>query len=204
MTKMRFLRMRHAKRLGPTLAVGVLLVALATSIDSAPALAGSKTAQVSFGTFESVARAANGDTVTINGEGTFTLQPKSITGDGGAVAAAFGEVPRTFTHRDAQGNILAEGTWELTAVLSFESFGPATPAQEAEFGGLPPGSEGGKVMFKAALFVGGAHVHDAIITIYCHLGEPRKNVVEATLVHVQGTKFNFNEVVSGDNIFIGE
>ena len=201
---MRFLQMRCAKRLGPTLALGALVVGLTALIDSAPALAGSKTATVSFGTIESVARAANGDTVTINGEGTFGVHPKSISGDGGAVAEAFGEIPRTFTHRDAQGNVLVEGTWEPTAVLSFESFGPATAEQEAEFGGLPPGSEGGKVMFKAALFVGGVHVHDAIITIYCHLGEPRKNVVESTLMQVQGTRFNFNEVVSGDNIFIAD
>ena len=68
----------------------------------------SPAATISFGTIESVARAANGDTVTINGEGTFALQPKSISGDGGAVAEALGEVPRTFTHRDAQGNVLIE------------------------------------------------------------------------------------------------
>src|SRR5438105_12210679 len=169
---MRFLRMRCTKRLGPTLALGALVVGLTALSDSARALAGSKTATVSFGTIESVARAANGDTVTINGEGTFAVHPKSISGDGGAVAEAFGEIPRTFTHRDAQGNVLVEGTWEPTAVLSFESFGPATAEQEAEFGGLPPGSEGGKVMFKVALFVGGVHVHDGIITIVCLLGQP--------------------------------
>ena len=199
---MRFLRMK--RRVAPTLAAGLLLAGLAGWVNSAPALAGSKTAKLAFGTFESVARAANGDTFTISGEGTFSLQPKSISGAGGAIAEAIGEIPRTFTHRDAQGNVRAEGTWEPTTLLSYHSFGPATPEQEAEMGGLPPGSEGGKVMFKAALFVGGVHVHDAIITIYCHLGEPRKNVVEATLVHVQGTNLNFNEVVSGDNLFIRE
>ena len=92
--------------------------------------------------------------------------------DGDLVTAAFGPVPRTFTHRDAAGNVLADGTWEPTAVLSYRSFGPATPEQEAEFGGLPPGSEGGKVMIKVALFVGGVHVHDGIITIVCLLGQP--------------------------------
>ena len=199
---MRFLRMKW--RLAPALGASVLLAGLAGWVDSAPAMAGSKTAQIAFGTFESVARSANGDTITISGDGTFTLQPKSISGNGGAIAEAIGEVPRTFTHRDPQGNVLAEGTWEPTAVLSYHSFGPATAAQEAELGGLPPGSEGGKVMFKAAFFVGGAHVHDAIVTIYCILGEPRKNVVEATLVQVQGTNLNFNEVVSGDNLFIRE
>ena len=62
---MRFLQMRCAKRLGPTLALGALVVGLTALSDSARALAGLKTATVSFGTIESVARAANGDTVTI-------------------------------------------------------------------------------------------------------------------------------------------
>jgi hypothetical protein len=151
---------------------------------------------------ESVSRAANGDTVEINGEGTFTLQPKSINGDGGPVAAAFGGFPLTFTHRDAQGHVLVEGTWQPTEVLSYRSFGPATPEQDAFFGGLPPGSEGGKVRFKVALFVGGVHIHDGIVTIVCELGVPPKNSVESTLLLVQGAGFNFNELGSGDNIFI--
>src|SRR6266571_9258283 len=189
---------RSVRRLGVVLVVAVVCAGLS----SAPALAGSKTATISFGTEESVARASNGDTVEINGEGTFTLQPKSISGDGGAVAAAFGDIPRTFTHRDSNGNILASGTWEPTAQLSYRSFGPATAEQIAFFGGLPPGSEGGKVLFKVALFVGGVHVHDGIITIVCALGVPPKNSVESTLLLVQDTIYNFNEPVSGDNIFI--
>ena len=189
---------RSVRRLGVVLVVAVVCAGLS----SARALAGSKTATISFGTEESVARASNGDTVEINGEGTFTLQPKSISADGGAAAAAFGEFPRTFTHRDAQGTVLAEGTWEPTSVLSYRSFGPATVEQNAFFGGLPAGSEGGKLMFKVALFVGGVHVHDGIITIVCELGVPPKNSVESTLLLVQGTSYNFNEPVSGDNIFI--
>ena len=191
---------------GPTWLLGVAAVVacIAAGAGSAPALAGSKTATISYGTIESVARAANGDTVEINGEGTFTLQPKSVSGDGGAVEEAFGSVPRTFTHRNSQGSVLAQGTWETTAVLSYQSFGPATPEQDAFFGGLPPGSEGGKVLLKVALYVGGVHVHDGIVTIVCHLGMPSPNAVESTLLLVQGTGFNFNEPVSGDNIFIRE
>jgi hypothetical protein len=190
------------KRVGLVLAAGVLLAAMAAGRAATPAQAGSKTATISFGTVESVARAPNGDTVELNGAGTFTLQPKSIAGDGGPVTDAFGPVPRTFTHRNAAGNVVAQGTWEPTDVLSYQSFGPATAEQNAFFGGLPPGSEGGKVMMKVALFVGGVHVHDGIVTIVCELGVPPKNSVESTLLLVQGTELNFNEVVSGDNIFI--
>lgn len=183
------------------LAAGLALAIVAVT-GAASAFAGSKTATISFGTLESVARASNGDTVELNGAGTWTLQPKSISGDGGPVTEAFGEFPRTFVHRDSEGNVLAVGTWEPTAVLSYRSFGPATPEQDAFFGGLPPGSEGGKVMLRVALFVGGVRVHDGILTIVCELGVPPKNSVEATLLLVQGAGVNFNEALHGDNIFI--
>ena len=86
-------------------------------------------------------------------------------------------------------------------MLSYRSFGPATDEQVAELG-LPDGSEGGKLMVKVALLVSGAHVHDGILTIVCELGQPPKHSEEATLLLVQGTSLNFNDVVSGDNIFI--
>jgi hypothetical protein len=179
-----------------------LLVAVVVGYATPPAAGAAKTATLSFGTLQSVSRAADGDTIEISGEGTFTLQPKSANGDGGAVAEAFGGVPRTFTHRDGDGKVVDEGTWEPTDVLSYQSYGPATDEQNAELGGLPPGSEGGKLAITAALYVEGVHVHDAIITIVCHLGSPPKNAVESTLVLVQGTGDNFNAPVSGDNIFI--
>ncbi len=190
------------KRLRSILAITMLFSAFAVSVGSPAGWAGSRTATVDFGTLESVARASSGDTVKISGSGTFSLHPKSISGDGNLVQAAFGPVPRTFTHRDAGGNVLAEGTWEPTAVLSYSSYGPATEEQNAFFGGLPEGSEGGKVKVKVALFVDGVHVHDGILTIVCELGQPPTNSVEETLLLVQDTPFNFNEVVSGDNIFI--
>ena len=192
------------RRMWLLLALGTLAGGVAAGTSSAPALGGSKTASIAFGTVESVARAADGDTVEVNGAGTFTLQPKSISGNGGPVTAAFGDIPRTFTHRDAQGNVRVQGTWEPTEILSYRSFGPATPEQIAFFGGLPPGSEGGEMMIKAGLFVGGVHVADGIITIVCELGVPPKNSVESTLLLVQGTDLNFNEPLSADNIFIRE
>ena len=181
-----------------------LLVIAALVLPTPPASAGSKTATIEFGNVGTVARAANGDTVELFGAGTFSLQPKSVSGDAPAVTAAFGPIPRTFTHRDANGNVLAAGTWEPTDVLSYRSFGPATPEQIAFFGGLPEGSEGGRLAIKVSLFVGGAHVHDGIITIVCELGVPPKNSAETALLLVQGTDLNFNQPVEeGDgNIFI--
>jgi hypothetical protein len=169
-----------------------------------PASAGSKTATIEFGNDGTVARAANGDTVELFGAGAFTLQPKSTSGNAPSVTDAFGPLPRTFIHRNASGNVLANGTWELTTVLSYTSYGPATAEQEAEFGGLPPGSEGGKLMVKVALFVGGVHVHDGIITIVCLLGQPPKHAIETAFLLVQGAGLNFNEPVEegNGNVFI--
>jgi len=81
-------------------------------------------------------------------------------------------------------------------------FGPATAEQSAEFGGLPPGTEGGKMLLKVALFVNGVHVHDGIITIVCLLGVPPANAEESTLLLVQGTDYNFHTPLHGDNVFI--
>lgn len=44
-----------------------------------------------------VATAANGDTIELAGEGTFTKHPKSLTGGG------------TFVHKDPDGNVVAAG-----------------------------------------------------------------------------------------------
>jgi hypothetical protein len=179
-----------------------LLALTAVSAVRMPAWAGAKSGTVDFGTIESVAQAANGDTVDVNGVGSFSLQPKSASSDAPLVTAAFGPVPNTFTHRAADGTVLAEGTWVPTAVLSYRSYGPATAEQISELGGLPDGSEGGKVMLKVALYVGGVHVHDGILTIVCLLGTPPAHAEESTLLLVQGTEYNFNHVVEGDNIFI--
>jgi hypothetical protein len=192
------------KRIALCIAGSILIAGLGSAFGSLSALAGSKTATLAFGFVESVAQAANGDTVEINGEGTFTLQPKSVSGDGGAVGAAFGDFPRTFTHRDAAGALLATGTWEPTGVLSYRSFGPATPAQIAN-GGLPPGSEGGKLIMKVALFVDGRHAHDGILTVVCtEIGLPPNNVSEGSLLLVPDDGLNFNAVIHGESIFIRE
>jgi hypothetical protein len=181
-----------------------LLVATMVGSGAAPTWAGSQSATIEFANGGTVVRAAHGDTVELTGAATFTLQPKSITGEGPLVGAVFGPIPNSFTHRDRDGSVLATGTWEPTDVLSYQSYGPATPEQIAEFGGLPPGTEGGKLMMKVALFVGGVHVHDGIITIVCLLGNPPKHAEETALVLVQGAGLNFNEPVEegNGNIFI--
>jgi hypothetical protein len=97
--------------------------------------------------------ASNGDTVALEGQGTLTTHPKSVTGGG------------TFTFYDADGNVLAAGTWEATQLMSFVSYGhtgPGTPA------GLPEAWEGGQAVMRIHLSTG----EDATLIVNCTLGNP--------------------------------
>src|SRR6266508_2003407 len=130
--------------------------------------------------------------------------PKSASGDGDAVAAAFGDVPRTFSpRRDPRRQRRHRGY--LGARRSLE-----LPLRSGDRGAehrarRPPArNEGGKVTIKVALLLHGADVHDGIITIVCLLGEPPKNAVESTLLPVEGTNLTFNEPVSGDIAIVRE
>lgn len=189
------------KRIWTPLTVVVLSLATVVSL-SAPVGAGAKSATIEFGFAPSTARAANGETIEILGVGAFTLQPKSISGEAPHIAAAYGEVPRLFTHRDTDGNVLAQGSWQPTAVLSYRSYGPATPEQHEKFGGLPPGTEGAKLRVKIALSVNGEQVDTGVLTVDCLLGVPPKNAEEAVLLVMQEAGINFNQPVHGDSVFI--
>jgi hypothetical protein len=132
--------------------------------------------------------ASNGEKVEIEGEGTLNIHPKSVTGGG------------TFTFYDADGNILEEGTWEATQLLSFVSYGPATPQ------GLPEQFEGGQFLMRIHLSTG----QDATLKVNCTLGTPPTGKAggenEGITLAVQGGP-NFNELLGeeaggGFNILI--
>ncbi len=78
-----------------------------------------------------VSFAANGDRIEINGAGELSIHPKSVTGSG------------TFVHRDADGNVLAEGTWAAVRLMSFQSYGPSPD--------FPPSFEAGKAIIAVDL-----------------------------------------------------
>jgi hypothetical protein len=126
-----------------------------------------------------VARASNGDTVSIAGSGTFTIHPDSVTGSG------------TFIHKDSAGNVKASGTWTATQLVSFVSYGSAS------LQGLPPNFEGGKAVIRVHASVG----VDAILTVYCVLGSPPSGVDEGIRLNVQNI-INFNTQAGGTTIFI--
>lgn len=126
-----------------------------------------------------VAKANNGDTVSIAGSGTFTIHPDSVTGSG------------TFIHKDSAGNVKVSGTWTATQLVSFVSYGPSS------FAGLPPGSEGGKAVIRVHASVG----VDAILTVICLLGSPPSGVDEGIKLNVQDI-INFNTQTGGVTLFI--
>ena|SRR2546428_535711 len=128
-----------------------------------------------------IARASNGDTVELTGSGALSIHPASVTGSG------------DFTHKNANGDVLATGTWSALKLESFTSYGTSPD--------LPPNLEGGHVVILVQLFVGGAPVHTAILQVDCAIGKPPPGHTEGIRLAVQGA-LNFNKKVSGLTVFI--
>jgi hypothetical protein len=133
-----------------------------------------------------VAMAPNGDTVGITGTGTFSTHPKSATGGG------------SFTHTLAGGGTVT-GTYTVAGLVDFQPYGCGvvfgTP--------IPADLCGGRLVMRVAL------VPDAnptlslkgLLTIYCLIGAPPPSAEEGIRLVVPGV-VNFNDVVTGENVYI--
>lgn len=133
-----------------------------------------------------VAMAPNGDTVAVTGMGTFGVHPKSASGGG------------SFTHTFAGGGTLT-GTYTATGLVDFQPYGCGvvfgTP--------LPPDFCGGRLVLRVAL-VPDANPSvslDGLLTIYCVIGAPPPSAEEGIRLVVPGV-LNFNDVVTGENVYI--
>jgi hypothetical protein len=173
------------------LAMGLIVFGFLLLARGAPASAQSATVTYNYltgsgllcpGGCPDVASAPNGDTITITGSGTLSIHPESVTGNG------------TFTHKDASGTVLAEGTWTAQQLLSFVSYGTSP--------GSPPTFEGGKALVRIHLTpnAGGAGF-DAVLRITCLVGSPPPSAHEGIRLNVQDV-INFNKEVSGATLFI--
>jgi hypothetical protein len=79
--------------------------------------------------------APNGDQIAISGEVDFSVNPNGAEGSG------------SFTHRNAAGTVLATGTWEVTGLLVYQSYGCGVV-----FGtSIPPNFFGGRVAMSVVL-----------------------------------------------------
>lgn len=131
-------------------------------------------------------KAPNGDTIELKGSGTFTIGPKSITGNG------------TFIHRDAEGNILGTGKWVATKLISFKSYGSGAVQ------GLPEDFEGGRALIKVILDPDNTGPSfEGTLRVTCLLGDkiPTRDE-EGIRLAVRGIPINFNKEMGGATLFI--
>ena len=131
-----------------------------------------------------VARASNGDTIEITGEGTLSVHPKSVSGGG------------SFTHNFAGGGSVS-GTWTVTKLLHFESYGSPPAAV-----GLPSTWEAGRAKMEVHLVADGMEA-DAILTVGCILPgvEVPGRLFEGSTLKVKGVA-NFKMADLGATLFI--
>jgi len=142
-----------------------------------------------------VAQAPNGDQVAITGEGVFGVHPKTVEAEG------------EFVHTDSNGNVIAEGTWTATELITFQSYGcgiltatdPPTP--------LPPDFCGGRLAIRVTLTPDGTTLEiPATLDVFCIIGPNPPNThdefsEEGALLNVPG-HVHFNRIVSGTNLYI--
>ena len=138
-----------------------------------------------------VSQASNGDRVSVTGQWEFAIHPKSATASG------------RFVHTDSSGTVLAAGTWTATDLLEFQPYGcgvvQTTP--------LPPNFCGGAVKMNVTLTPGGTSLAiPGTLTVFCIIGPNPPNshddpTGEGIHLVVPGIA-NFNEIVSGMNMYI--
>jgi hypothetical protein len=136
--------------------------------------------------------APNGDTIAIDGEADFSVNPKAVKDGAG-----------TFTHRNAAGTVLATGTWKATGLLDYQSYGCGvvfgTP--------IPSNFCGGRVVMRVTLKTPLGEL-PGILTVICVIGpNPPNSVIsngdrsEGATLSVPGV-INFNHTAGGDNVII--
>lgn len=129
-----------------------------------------------------VAATASGSTVTLVGTGMFKAGPQMAASGGG-----------TYTIKNASGATLASGTWMVTGMLGFVSYGCGVAGGEP----LPANFCGGEVKLRVTLTGAG----DGVMTITCLVGLPPAGKEEGTTL-VLGQGGNFATPTHGETVFI--
>lgn len=118
--------------------------------------------------------APDGSTITLKGRG-FLMAGPGGTATGGGV----------FRRSDGRS-----GTWIVTGVLEFVSYGPAGPA-------FPPGFTGGEAKLNVSL----SDDTSGVLTVICVLGSPPPSKVEGITV-ILGPEGAFIQPEGGNTVFI--
>lgn len=164
---------------------------LAVSADSGPAtygflIAADPLCDLFPGECPAVARADNGDTVSITGSGSLSIHPKSVTGGG------------TFVHKNAAGDVLVSGTWIADKLLSFNGYGCGSGDP------FPTTFCGGQALIAVTLWVSGTPVAHGVLQVDCLIGKPPAGAAEGVRLAVKETGLNFNKEEGGVTLFITE
>jgi hypothetical protein len=137
-----------------------------------------------------IARADNGDTITVEGSGQLDVAAKTASGSG------------TLVHKDAGGQVLATGTFTANRLISFTFYGCGIP-------GLP-GTEnlcGGLAKLDVTAHPSGTSLYlPATLWIDCLIGSPPPSGAEGVRLNVKDV-INFNKSLteeegSGFTVFV--
>jgi endonuclease YncB( thermonuclease family) len=140
-----------------------------------------------------VARAANGDTVAVTYEGEFNGGARTVSGEG------------HFQDQTADGTPIASGTFIPTRFISFQFYGCGVIGGQE----IPPNLCGGRLTVAIHFFAHPADdpsatvEGDGLMEVNCQIGTPPPATSEGTTIRV-GRFGNFNEHVSGDNVFVAQ
>src|SRR5262249_8951193 len=102
-----------------------------------------------------IAQASNGDQITVTGDGMFSVHPKSVSASG------------AFAYTDSHGNVLGNGTWTATELLTYQSYGCGVVVSEGVT--LPPNFCGGMLKLRV-LLTAGSQQFPGILTVFCIVG----------------------------------
>jgi hypothetical protein len=129
--------------------------------------------------------APDGSTITMTGSGTLRAGHRGTATGGGTYTKSGGE----------------SGTWTVTAIKGFVSYGLAGPEPFP----LPPGATGGQANLRVALSNG----QKGVLTIFCVLGSPPPSTMEGIkLVLGRGESGEraqsgeYTRIVAGNTVFI--
>jgi hypothetical protein len=122
------------------------------------------------------AMAPDGSTITMSGHGLLTAGPGNAASGGGTYTLSTG----------------GSGSWSVTGVQGFVSYGPASPP-------LPPSLFGGEAKLDITLSNGAS----GVLTVICVLGSPPASKMEGiTLILGTGGQFTKPVPGSGNTVFI--
>src|SRR5712691_8522706 len=182
------------------------IASLATIVSVSAVAAGTAAAGTAKGTFDvhvgdgfggvvhgpDVARAPNGDTVSVVGSGTFDSAAKTASGSA------------TFQHRDAKGNLVASGSLTITGLTTFVFYGCGVAGGEP----IPPALCGGRAIYPVHIVGHPASnpsataEFDGTLEVTCAVGDKVPHGAhEGIHLDIPG-QIHFNKSVSGENIFV--